>query len=336
MSTGQENARYSSRPVPLTDTTASALKAAFIPPRTLLHPHEAIEIRGECPRCHHFVHYMLHLREFAPDSASDTVTSDTGTPRRLVEGHPQAEPPPKYRFALNCNCAEAHESNGKDKVTGCGAWFNVGVDRSGDLGIVRPGSPDLSQYEVQNAQLRDDLASKELQRVRAAAVSWKTGLGALFLLIPTLVVVKGTDTVDGLASTDKIIVGGLIAFGSTLAVVATLIALRAAYGPMRRPKTVSDDNTIPIVSEVGKTVAALQMTRALTIVASAALAASIAYAWAAPRSKPGLSVNLANGSAYCGKLVGVQAGVMQIETADGVTRPIPTADITSATSVSSC
>lgn len=322
--------------MPLTAAAAAEFTADFIPV-DWRHP-QAIDIRGTCPGCHHFVHYVLHLREFAPDTESDVAS---GTARGFAaqpSDEAAARPePPSFRFALNCNCAETHESAGKDKVSGCGAWFNVAVERDGEHAL-RPGSPSLSQYEMQNAQVRDQAASSELQRVRAAAASWKTGLAALFVLVPTLVVVKGTDTVDSLASTDKIVVGGLIAFGATLAVIATLIALRAAYGPLRRLKIVGDDNTIPVVTEVEKTVFALQATRVLTVVASAALATAIGYAWATPKA-PALayfSVSLSNGTSVCGKLAGGDPAAVRVQTADGETIAYSLADVKSSTFVASC
>lgn len=315
-----------------------------------LHPHthvgpdgqvETLEIDGFCPRCKHPVHYYLNQQAFG------LVATDGGGAKAVpadqkeillslplpVPAEPQAPAGLSCTFALHCDCAEIH-SNGKD---GCGAWLSLEATwRADGTQPQLTAGPALSLLEEHAAEARDALAGSELGRVQAAAANWKTGLGALFALIPTLVVVKGTDTVDKLSSGDKTVVGVLIAVGTLLAVTATLLALRAAYGPLRRTPTLGDDLTAARESEVDRTLSDLRLTRKLSVLGVAALAASIAYAWAAPQAKPGLSVNLANGKAYCGKLIGVNAGVMQIETADGVTRPIPTADITSATSVDSC
>src|SRR5579871_6551668 len=159
MSTERETAKYEGKTVVLTEEEAKELHAAFVPQRRPL----AIDIQGKCPRCQDFIHHVLHLREFAPDtesSAGPPATSGSATvaERKLlletpsdepVVPHERATPPkPSYTFALNCNCAETHPSTGKEKVSGCGAWFNVVVDRDGAL---RPGSSDLSQYEVENA-----------------------------------------------------------------------------------------------------------------------------------------------------------------------------------------
>jgi len=294
---------------------------------------EVLDIRGACPRCHHFVHFVIHRREFGPtaDAPAQTGAGLAGFVRMKVLNKAEAVLPETRQIALNCNCGETH----KDGKAGCGAWFNLGVTGK-PLRLV-PGDPRLSLYEVQNAQTRDQLASTELDRVRSAAVSWKTGLAALFALIPTLVVVKGTDTVDKLSTSDKTIVGGLIAFGAALALLGTLVALRAAYGPLKRGKVLGDDATVPLMSEVQKTVFAIRMTRWITIVGSAAIAAAIGYTWAAPAVTPSsFSVTLTDKRAFCGTLVTAGPEAVQVETSDGRTTSIPLARIAKTAFVSSC
>jgi len=294
---------------------------------------DVLDIRGACPRCHHFVHFVIHRREFGPtaDVPAQAGAGLAAFVRGSVLKKRAAALPETREITLNCNCGETH----KDGKAGCGAWFNLGVTGK-PLRLV-PGDPRLSLYEVQNAETRDQLASTELERVRNAAASWKTGLAALFALIPTLVVVKGTDTVDKFSTSDKTIVGGLIAFGAALALLGTLVALRAAYGPLKRGKVFDDDPTVPLMSEVQKTVFAIRMTRWLTIVGSAALAAAIGYTWAAPAVTPSsFSVTLTDKRAYCGTLVTADAKAVQIETSDGRTTSIPLARIAKSTFVSSC
>lgn len=302
MSTG-----YDPSPIALLATEVARLEVS------LTDGADAFDIAGPCPRCSHFVHFCIHRREFGAQAES------AGRKKRTD-------------VTLNCNCAHTHQ----DGKVGCGAWFNVVLGGSRDTPLA-PGSLDISLYEEQNAVARDKLAAGELARVRSAAASWKTGLAALFALIPTLVVVKGTDTVDKLADTDKIIVGGLIAFGAALAVTATLLALRAAYGPLRRSKMIP--RHLPRrehVSEVKKTIRILNVTRLLAVVASASLAAAIAYAWASPTSKPYISVDLVGGSGYCGTLVGLDAKTVVVSTADGRTTSIPTGKVKSTAFVTSC
>jgi hypothetical protein len=326
---------YCSQPVALSPEALTGFKPTIL---TALGRPEAIDITGRCPTCHDFVHYVIHLREFLPDPA------ETGAGGGTAKLHPfraKAALPRPQNVTLNCNCASSHRDGTHEaKSGGCGSWFNLGVLVDGVDVALSPGSPELSLYEEQNAQTRDRLAGTELDRVRAAAASWKTGLAALFALIPTLVVVKGTDAVDKLTGSDKIIVGGLIAFGAALAMTATMIALRAAYGPLKRSKVLGDDLTVPVMSEVQRTIFALQITRALTIVGSAALAAAIAYTWAsspAPVPTPAyFSVSLSNGTSVCGKLAGADPAAVRVQTANGETVAFSLADVKSTTFVASC
>jgi hypothetical protein len=319
------------------DEALNALTAVVIPDRG---SPQAIDISGPCPHCRHFVHYVIHLREFLPEpvEAADVADAEWIHSYSVTAGAPSPRD-----ITLNCNCASSHQGAQEAKSGGCGAWFNVRAHVVGrDVTLVL-GAPNLSLYEEQNAQTRDKLASTELDRVRAASGSWKTGLAALFALIPTLVVVKGTDTIDKLANSDKIIVGALIAFGAAAAMTATMIALRAAYGPLRRGKVLGDDLTVPAMSEVQKTIFALQVTRALTIVGSAALAAAIAYTWSSPTPTPAptttpayFSVSLSSGASSCGKLVGADPAEVRVQTADGETIAFSLADVKSTSFVSSC
>ena len=342
------------------DTTPIVLERAHLDALevTVDENSSVIDISGPCPRCTHFVHFVIPEREFSPDSGGGGATSAAAGPASAgitIEAEewvgaappaPQAPPEPHARkprrgdrsVALHCNCATTHSDQHSHKPGGggCGAWFSVTLeDQHTKRPRLDPG-PELSLYEEHNADARDTLAEGELVRLRAAAAGWKTGLAALVALIPTLVVVKGTDTVDKLARFDAIVVGMLIAVGAVSAVIAALLALRAANGPLSQWKMSSDDLRPFREHEVDQTIMYLRFARKTTVLAAASLAAAIAYAWAAPQPKPGLSVSLANGTGFCGTLVGVNAGVMQIETKDGVTRAISTAHITSVTSVSSC
>ncbi len=273
---------------------------------------DVLDAAGPCPRCTHYVHFRIHRREFGAQG-EETGSGDV---------------------TLNCNCAHTHE-HGK---AGCGAWFNVVFHESAGWHL-EPGSLDISLYEQQGATDRDKLAVGELDRARSAAASWKTGLAALFALIPTLVVVKGTDTVDKLAHTDRIIVGGLIAFGAALAVTATLLALRAAYGPLRRSKL------FPLylhrkaggASEVKTTIVILNVTRLLTVVSLSALAAAIGYAWAAPTVIPAnFSVTITGNGTYCGTFKGADGHSVQLMLSDQRTVSVPLGRIATTSFVSSC
>jgi len=331
--------RYLNAPFSLTPDALRKLHA-----KTHLGPDgqvQTLEIDGFCPRCQHAVHYYLNQRAFGL-VATDGGGGGAGLADReeiLITLPVGAEAQEAVRagctFALHCNCAESHPK-GKG---GCGAWLSLGATWEADGS--RPeltAGPALSLLEEHAAEARDKLADSELDRVRAAAGNWKTGLGALFALIPTLVVVKGTDTVDKLSSGDKTVVGVLIAVGTVLAVIATLLALRAAFGPLRRTATPGDDLTAARESEVDRTIGDLRLTRKLSVLGVAALAAAIAYAWAAPTAPAPayFSVGLSNGASVCGTLAGADQAAVRVQTANGETIAFSLADVKSTTFVASC
>jgi hypothetical protein len=314
-----------------------------------------IDINGPCPRCTHFVHFVIPEREFSPYAGGD------GSPKAAVASEPNLEDAaldvqlwqqphehaaPHHRkprhddrtIVLQCNCATTHlDAHSHKRVDGgCGAWFSVTLPHAKHPKLYR--GPAFSLYEENNALERGALAENELARVRNAAGGWTTGLAGLVALIPTLVVVKGTDTVDKLARSDAIVVGVLVAAGAVSAIAATLLALRAANGPLTTWRMTSDDLRPFREEEVDKTIACLRAARWTTVFAAAALAAAIAYAWAAPTAPPPayVSLTLSNGTSVCGTPAGADSASARVQTANGETIAYSLADVKSATFVPSC
>jgi hypothetical protein len=248
------------------------------------HP-RAVEITGRCPRCSDDVHYVLHVREFDPASQEGGPAAVAAKAAGFTPSmrHPLSLGP--VDVTLNCNCGWTHAPKPPDKgAPGCGAWFALEVTVDGDTVELRASRVPITLYEQQAAQARDSLAEGELQRVRTAAGNWRTGLLALVALVPTLVVVKGTDAVQNLSSTDKLVAGSLTAFGGALALAAALVSLRAAYGPLRRKRVLGRHGTagaIPDLNEVETTAFLIQVARVMAVVSVMALGTAIGYVWAA-------------------------------------------------------
>jgi hypothetical protein len=270
---------YESAPVgQLTPEKVGRLHGALIPQ---VRP-QAVEITGDCPRCEHDAHYVLHVREFDPGSQEGGAVAVAARAAGFTPmmRHPLSLDP--VDVTLNCNCGWTHAPKPPDKgASGCGAWFALEVSVDGDTVELRASKMPISLYEQQAAQARDSLAEGELQRVRTAAGNWRTGLLALVALVPTLVVVKGTDAVQTLSATDKLVAGSLTAFGGALALAAALISLRAAYGPLRRKRVLGRHGAVLELGEIEKTAFLIQLARVMAVVSVLALATAIGYVWAA-------------------------------------------------------
>lgn len=272
------------------------------------------------------------------EDAAQRIQVDNDTLREeMVELLRQHSPPGDRDLTLRCNCATEHK---QDKA-GCGSWFSLHVswkpDDEGMLHVALSPGPPVTGYEEKLAEQRDQMAETKLDRLRASAGSWRTGLLALVALIPTLVVVKGTDTLDTLSNHDKSIVGILTLVGAVLIVVAALCALRAAYGPLGLTEASSDDLTVARENEVRKSSLLLRATWILIALGGAALIATIAWAWQAPSSVPAkFAVTRTNESIECGTLVGTTATQIRVKKSDGSVVTIPFADVKTTSFATKC
>ena len=355
------------------DASVYVSKAALAKLHASVTPEEGepewVKIEGKCPRCAHAVEYFVPQKGWGLDGgaggagaasasvhtesaeAVQRVPVDDDTLRKELEEFLKAHSPPGKRdVALHCNCAKQHA---KDKK-GCGAWFSLHIrwnpDAEGKLHVPPlTRGPEVTVRQQEAAEERDQLAQSELSRLRSAAGNWRTGLAALLVLIPTLVVVKGADSVAKLSNHDKRIVGVLIVIGAVAAVLAALFAMRAAFGPLSRSDTGSDDLTLVRDREVGTTIAYLWWVLGLTLVAAAALAGAIGWAWQAPETAPAkFSVTLIDDGVVCGTYVGrsttqvtvenakVKPKKIKVKTSDGSVAAIPLSKVKAAAFTSSC
>ncbi len=196
--------------------------------------------------------------------------------------------------------------------------------------------PDAGGYDDGELATRCDGGRVVISRGnRVTAVTSSARLAARRKL-PTLVVVKGADTVEEL-SADKKVVGVLIVLGAAAAALAALFALRAAYGSLEHTDTSTDDRTAPRDSDVKRTTKYLKRSRALMIIAALALAGAIAWAWQAPEKEPAkFSVTLKYGSVVCGTYAGADTSVVRVKTPDGSTTAIPLDDVKETAFTTSC
>jgi hypothetical protein len=309
-------------------------------------------VTGKCPRCRHTIHREIAERVYDITGDGSTATATIGNSaittetitvseqaiidaiRDYIDRHPPPQTPEK-ELVLECNCGHPH-AVGK---TGCGAIWSMHLDwdEAAITPVVAKLTPgaEVSEFEIDAERQRDALGRTELTRLRAAAGNWRTGLAALLTLLPTLVVVKGTDAVKDLSNGYKIVIGALTAFGAIAATWAAVLALRAAFGPLKRQQW-RNDPTAWQRDETDTTLSDLKWTRRLTLGSLILLGAAIGIAWGAPTSDPAFfQVTQNDGHVVCGKYAGVDASTMtlKVKTSDEV---IPLSDVKTAAFVTSC
>jgi hypothetical protein len=311
-----------------------------------------LSVSGKCPRCKHPIHREIPERVYEVTGDGSTATATVGTSavttetitvgepaiihaiRDYVERHPRPDIPEK-ELVLECDCGHTHA----DGKTGCGAIWSMHLewDETKTTPVDAKLTPgvDVTALEIDAERQRDALGRTELTRLRAAAGNWRTGLAALLALLPTLVVVKGNDAVKDLSNGYKLLIGVLTALGALAAIIAAVLALRAAFGPLKREQWRADMDALRR-DETDTTISDLKWTRKLTLASLLLLGAAIGIAWSAPSSDPAFfEVTQKNGHVVCGKYGGVDLNAMKLKV-KRTDETILLADVKKAAFVTSC
>lgn len=211
------------------------------------------------------------------------------------------------------------------------------ADRSG--AVSEPVLGGGSASPEQGAHAREVLAAsaRQLSDVRAAAGRWQAGLGGLAGGITVFSLLKGRDDIDKLADPWAVIYGLLLAAALALAMLGSVLAMRAAFG---LPRVIRTAAWRPGTSDIADSRAAARLLRAaigLTLGSTAAVAATVAVAWYAPQKQAGpqLEIRQRSGVEACGSVIRVGAGVVVLKTETGEQR-IPLATLAGVAAVRSC
>lgn len=185
--------------------------------------------------------------------------------------------------------------------------------------------------------LAQELSFEQLSIVRKQAEGWRTALAGLTVLLSTVLIVKGRDSVTGLAATPRYTVAALLALAFALLIAATLSSVRAASGTPGMEILLTGENlrawTQTEVRHVGRLIH--HATR-LTIVALTLLALAVGITWLGPTAKKGnpLVEILSPAGHVCGELVGTTNGSLILKAQQ--LRHVPLSAVTSIRPVSSC
>ncbi|MFC7760951.1 hypothetical protein ACFQY4_25175 [Catellatospora bangladeshensis] len=98
--------------------------------------------------------------------------------------------------------------------------------------VLRPG-PAATVHELHTAQALDALRRTELARVRAAAASWRNGIGGLLAAVAGFGIVKGRSDIGELTPPWARAVGVLLLLALVIGTAGALSLIRAATGWLR-------------------------------------------------------------------------------------------------------
>jgi multisubunit Na+/H+ antiporter MnhG subunit len=189
---------------------------------------------------------------------------------------------------------------------------------------VAAGSP-AQPRDRRAAKATRELLSDELSRVRAGALAWRNGLGALLAGLIGFGLVKGRSDVTQLHPFFAAVVGVLLLAALVAGAVAAVLIMRAAHG---RPYAVAVREVVdssaedPAVAgrlgEADASQRSLGRGVALSFLCVALLTAAVGLTWYGPtKDKPRIEVRLVNGTLVCGEVVSLTASQLTLKTPQG-------------------
>lgn len=189
---------------------------------------------------------------------------------------------------------------------------------------VSAGSPARPR-DRRAARATRDILTDELSRVRAAALAWRNGLGALLAGLVGFSLIKGRTDVTQLQPVPAATVGGLLVFALGCGFAAAVLLLRAAHGlPRKTPVREVIDRSAEepaLASRLAEATAAGRALRhgvALFAICTVLLCAAVGLTWyGPPKDKPRVQVLFPDGGAQCGEVISLDAARLTLKTPAG-------------------
>jgi hypothetical protein len=155
----------------------------------------------------------------------------------------------------------------------------------------------------------------ELASIRAAGEKWQAGLAALLGLVTTILVIKGRESGQELATGFRVAIGLCLLVALLTAIAASLAALRAAHG-LPRARAIADRSSVLMWDrqEAAKASRALLIAIVGTVSTLLLLAASVGLTWFAPATaQPVVKVTQTDGATGCGELISADAKLILLK-----------------------
>jgi hypothetical protein len=147
---------------------------------------------------------------------------------------------------------------------------------------LRPGPP-ATVADLRRAQQLAGLLRDEVQRVRAAALAWRNGLGGLLVALVGFSLIRGRSDVTTLAPGWGRLVGVLLLAALAAGVGGALQLLRAAHGRLAvTPVAALPPAPLGDHQEAVAAVRALRAGVVLVLLCTALLVAAVGVTWYAP------------------------------------------------------
>lgn len=183
--------------------------------------------------------------------------------------------------------------------------------------------PKAEPRDREAAKAIRDLLAEELNRVRAGALAWRNGLGALLAGLIGFGLIKGRSDITQLVPPYAAIVGCLLLIALTAGTASAVLIMRAAHG---RPYALAlrkvINSTVASPAEAARQTEANASERALRwgvilcICCLALLTGAVGLTWYGP-SKSFINVRLSNGTQQCGEIMSLSASMLRLKTSWG-------------------
>lgn len=182
--------------------------------------------------------------------------------------------------------------------------------------------PTAQPSDRDAAKATRELLAGELARVRAGALAWRNGLGALLAGLIGFSLIKGRSDIAQLEAPYAAVVGCLLLASLITGSASAVLFMRAAHG---RPYAITlqklVDSSVANPAEAARQTEASASERALRwgvflcFACLALLTSAVGLTWYGPGdSTPFIEVELSNGTRQCGEVVSLSAAVLTLQT----------------------
>jgi uncharacterized integral membrane protein len=205
--------------------------------------------------------------------------------------------------------------------------------------VLRPRR--VSPTDLRWAERADELEFETLDRMRRAGERWAATLGAILGLAGSVFIVKGRDDVAQLSPAWQAVVGGLLLAALLVAVLATLLAARAAQGTPRKiawptgGKLRAWERSEALLAQ-----RCLRASRALALAAVVLVASAVGVTWFGSGEEEAdgrtLLVLRSRGEPLCGTLLAQTADGIRLTRDGALPARLRAADIRAVLSVNRC
>ncbi|MFE6195924.1 hypothetical protein [Streptomyces sp. NPDC057838] len=148
---------------------------------------------------------------------------------------------------------------------------------------VAPGPPEPSEDHALSEAVSARTA-EELRAVREVAANWRTALAAMLTLVTAVSVIRGRDSIVGLAQGARVLVGVLLLLAIITASVGAFLSSRSAFGLPKEEPTGRrlTDLVAAERARLHRAVRDLRVAIVLTFVTLALIVASVGVVWYGP------------------------------------------------------